>query len=146
TSAAPTSTTKMTGFFISVIGFSLMKESFSARFRMSGSKSGRARTSFFGIRLDSSTGDGETGGTGGTGGGAVIVAMRLTPERKRHNHREHLFLMHQEVLDDWAQRERREERQRADHDDRRDEQADKQRTVRRQRAGRQRHHLLAREA
>ena len=48
--------------------------------------------------------------------------------------------MHQEVLDDRTERERREERQRADDDDGRDQQAHEERTVRRQRAGRCRHH------
>ncbi len=73
TSAAPTSTTKMTGFFISVTGFSFSTESLSARRRISGSNSGRARTSFFGIRLDSSTGDGAIGAGGG--GRVAVVAM-----------------------------------------------------------------------
>ena len=49
TSAAPTSTTNMTGFFISVTGFSLTNDSSMARARRSrGSNSGRARASFFG--------------------------------------------------------------------------------------------------
>src|SRR5262245_9504273 len=145
TSAAPTSTTKMTGFFISVTGFSLRTESLSARRRISGSSSGRARTSFFGIKLDSSTGDGLIGG--GDGGCIVAVAMAVsTPERKRHNHREELVLVHQEVLDDWRKGERGEERQRADDDDGRHEEPDEQGSVRRQRAGGGRHELLAREA
>ena len=45
-----------------------------------------------------------------------------------------LPLVHQEVLDDRAQRERREERQRADDHDRADQQPDEQRAVRRERA------------
>ena len=49
TSTAPTSTTKMTGFFISVTGFSFSTDSLAAFRRISGSNSGRARTSFFGI-------------------------------------------------------------------------------------------------
>src|SRR5262249_4940593 len=131
TSAAPTSTTKMTGFFISVTGFSLMKASFSARFRMSGSKSDAARTRFFGIRPESSMGDGESGGTRGRV--AVIVVMALTPERKRDHHREHLLLVHQEVLDDGSERKRREERPRADDDDGCDKEPHEQRPVCRKR-------------
>ena len=73
TSAAPISTTKMTGFFISVTGFSFNTESFNARRRISGSNSGRARTSFFGIRV-SSTGTGVTG-AGGAAGTAVEEAI-----------------------------------------------------------------------
>src|SRR5271163_4030930 len=44
--AAPTSTTKMTGFFARVTGFNLTRQSLSARRRISGSKSGRADVSF----------------------------------------------------------------------------------------------------
>ena len=50
-SAAPTSTTKITGFFISVTGFSLPNEPFAARRRISGSKRGRDRTPFFGMSI-----------------------------------------------------------------------------------------------
>ncbi len=46
--AAPTSTTNITGFFINVTGFSLMKESLVARRRIAGSNKGRACTSFLG--------------------------------------------------------------------------------------------------
>ena len=41
--AAPTSTTNITGFFISDTGESLTKESTMARLTIGGSKSGRAR-------------------------------------------------------------------------------------------------------
>src|SRR5262245_32069238 len=74
TNAAPTSTTKMTGFFISVTGFNLSTASLEARCRISGSKSGRARTSFFGIN-DSSAGSGDAGcGLDAEGGGAAGTA------------------------------------------------------------------------
>ena len=72
TSAAPTSTTKITGFFISVTGFSFRTESLTARRRISGSNSGRARTSFFGISAVSSTG---AGATGVRRGRVVVVAI-----------------------------------------------------------------------
>ena len=45
-SAAPTSTTKMTGFFAKVSGFSLMKNPSRRAARFSGSKSGRERGQF----------------------------------------------------------------------------------------------------
>ena len=47
-SAAPTSTTNITGFFASVTGFSLTNDSLMARRTISGSNSGRARASFLG--------------------------------------------------------------------------------------------------
>ena len=47
-SAAPTSTTNITGFFNNVAGFSLTKDSFVARATISGSKSGRERASLWG--------------------------------------------------------------------------------------------------
>jgi hypothetical protein len=47
-SAAPTSTTNITGFFISETGLSLMNDARTARLMISGSRSGRARISFLG--------------------------------------------------------------------------------------------------
>ena len=44
-SAAPTSTTNITGFFASVTGFSLTKDARIARPTISGSNNGRARDS-----------------------------------------------------------------------------------------------------
>ena len=58
-------------------------ESFAARLRISGSNSGRARTSFFGISDVSSTGD----ATGAGAVGKVVVAIHLTPDRERHEDR-----------------------------------------------------------
>src|SRR4029450_6916934 len=58
-----------------VTGFSFKTESFRARRRISGSNNGRARTSFFGIRLDSSTGAGAFGAIAGGGGKVVGEAM-----------------------------------------------------------------------
>ena len=55
-------------------------------------------------------------------------------------------LRHQQVLDDRAEAEGREERQRADDDDDADEQRREQRRRHRERAGRRRHALLAAEA
>ena len=43
-SAAPTSTTNITGFFATFLGLSLTNDSLVARFTISGSNSGRART------------------------------------------------------------------------------------------------------
>src|SRR6202011_1783209 len=64
--AAPTSTTNMTGFLTSVTGFSLTKDSFSARPAISGSNKGRARSSFLGINVVGSD----------TTGGVIVVAIR----------------------------------------------------------------------
>ena len=61
TRAAPTSTTKITGFFISTTGFSLSTESFNARRRISPSNSGLARASLFGISDSLAAGDVTTG-------------------------------------------------------------------------------------
>src|SRR5215469_4253770 len=96
--AAPTSTTNITGFLISVAGLSLTNDSRSARLTMGGSKSGRARTSFLGMSCGSSM----------TGvGGVATVAMSSTPDREQH-HREELPLLHQEMLHDGSQGQGRE--------------------------------------
>src|SRR5450631_1234962 len=101
-SAAPISTTNMTGFLASVMGLSLAKEARLARLTISGSKSGRARLRFFGIRDVVSE----------TGGGDVSI---LVPK--------------QEMLDDGTERKRGEEGQRADDEDGSDQQSDKERAV-----------------
>src|SRR5713101_6417556 len=49
-SAAPTSTTNITGFFSKVNGFNFAKDALAARPTISGSNNGRDRASFFGIR------------------------------------------------------------------------------------------------
>ena len=69
--AAPTSTTNITGFFISVTGFSLANEATVARRTISGSNNGRARTSFFGSSEVASAWDACTG----MGGSLVVVDM-----------------------------------------------------------------------
>src|SRR5437588_12791871 len=66
-SAAPTSTTNITGFFNKVTGFNLTKHAFAARRTISGSNNGRARTSFLGSN--------DVGSLCGSCGGAVMVDM-----------------------------------------------------------------------
>ena len=89
--AAPTSTTNITGFFIRVAGFSLTNDCFVARPRISGSKRGRDRASLLGIS--------EPGSAAGAVGFSNVGVTILAPE---------LSGIHQEVLDDGSQRERRE--------------------------------------
>ena len=72
--AAPASTTNITGFFSNVMGFSLAKDAAVAFRTISGSNSGRDRTSFLG-RSDV----GSSGGICGfTFGSVVIVGMVVT--------------------------------------------------------------------
>src|SRR3954468_6661497 len=72
-SAAPTSTTNITGFLRSVIGFSFTNDARAARPTISGSKRGRERASFFG-RSEA----GSSWGASGLGvGGAVKADMVL---------------------------------------------------------------------
>ena len=80
---------------------------------------------------------------GGVGGG-VMTAMASPCSRRCQ--REQPSLVHQEMLDDRPERQRREECQRADDDDRADQQPDEQRPVRRQRAARHRDVLLGGQA
>src|SRR5438552_18778494 len=65
--AAPTSTTNITGFLITTGGLSLTNDSRIARLTISGSNKGRARTSFFGSSVVSSSRTGL--------GGVRVVAM-----------------------------------------------------------------------
>ncbi len=67
-SAAPTSTTNITGFFSKVNGFSLAKDALAARPTISGSNNGRDRASFFGISEA-----GSLCGAFGAGFGSVII-------------------------------------------------------------------------
>src|SRR5215831_18904387 len=101
-SAAPTSTTNMTGFFARARGFSFTNDCLIARFRISGSNSGRDRTPFeMSWALLSAFGAGVLGC-----GGAVTVAIL-----------KHLSIQHLEMLDDRPQRKSREISQCAnDHD------------------------------
>src|SRR5215472_10859994 len=117
--AAPTSTTNITGFLMSVAGFSLTNDSRSARLTMGGSNSGRDRTSFLGMSCGSSM----------TGvGGAATVAMSSTPDREQH-HREELPLLHQEMLYDRSERQGREIGEGAHDNHGSDEQSHEQRAV-----------------
>src|SRR5262245_41668058 len=115
--AAPTSTTNITGFFISVSGFSFANEARTARLTISGSNRGRDRASFLGRSEVGSSG----GICGVTVGSVVVVAMLLAPK---------LSAVHQEMLDDRTERKRREEGQRTNDQDGADEQSDEQRSVR----------------
>ena len=117
-SAAPTSTTNITGFFASVTGFSLTKESFDGapddlrieqRTRVR-QLLGKKRGQIVGSRL----------GWRDFGRRHQSVGIEL----------EQLSLMHQEMLDDRTQRERGKEGQRADDNDSAHQQPDEQRAVR----------------
>src|SRR5215470_12331968 len=92
-SAAPTSTTNMTGFFARTRGFSFTNDCLIARFRISGSNKGRVRTPFeMSWALLSVFGVGALGCVG-----AVTVAIS-----------KHLSIQHLEMLDDGPQRKSRE--------------------------------------
>src|SRR6516162_5625403 len=93
-SAAPTSTTNMTGFFARTRGFSFTNDCLIARFRISGSNRGRVRTPFeMSWALLSAFGVGVLDCCGG----AVTVAIS-----------KHLSIQHLEMLDDRPQRKSRE--------------------------------------
>src|SRR5580700_5709146 len=128
--AAPTSTTKITGFFISQTGFNLTNEPLMARWRMSGSNRGRAWASFFGSR---SVGSGPAGGT--TFGSSVARTSTAAISEQPP-------LVHQEMLDDRAERECREKSERADDYDGAHQKAHEQNSVRRQRPGGHRYPLF----
>src|SRR5215510_5990117 len=116
--AAPTSTTNMTGFFATIHGFSLMKESLVARLRISGSNNGRVRTP-----LEMSGVACALASALGCSGGAITVAIS-----------KHLSVQHLEMLNNRAQRKCREIREGPDNDDGSDQQDDEQRAVSRQSA------------
>src|SRR5580692_4400143 len=115
-SAAPTSTTKMTGFLASVTGFSLTKDSFNARPAISVSNKGRARANFLGRSEVKSS---PTGLGGVIFGGVMVVDMEL----------EQLSLMHQVMLYHGPERKRGKERQSADDDNSAHQQPNEQRSV-----------------
>ncbi len=98
-SVAPTSTTKITGFFASVTGFSLKNDSLRARPAISASNNGLARANFLGRS------DVRSSAAGVGLGGVTVVDMGL----------EQLSLMHQIMLHNGPQRKRGEERERT-HD------------------------------
>src|SRR5437879_6381366 len=95
-SAAPASTTNITGFFNKVSGLNFANEAATALRTMSPSNNGRARTNFFGSS--------DVGSSCGAGFGVVSVGDML----------KHLSAVHQEMLDDRSQRKRGKKRQRAD--------------------------------
>src|SRR5579871_550123 len=134
-SAAPTSTTNMTGFFINVTGFSLPNEARMARPTISRSNRGRERASFLGSS--------EVGSSCGTWGvtGPVVTVDILKPHW-RQNHGKEPAALHQEVLDNRAERKNREVGQRAHDHDRANQQSDEQQSMRGQRARRHRYLLL----
>src|SRR5215510_5769711 len=131
--AAPTSTTNITGFFATVLGLSFMNDSLVARLRISGSKSGRARTP-----LEMSCAP--SGLASGFGcfccrGGTVTVDIS-----------KHLSVQHMEVLNYGAHRERWKVRQRANDDDGSNQEDDEQRSVGRQRTAGHGNELLRSQA
>src|SRR5262245_12728180 len=128
-SAAPTSTTDMTGLFRNVIGLSFPTDAQVARFTISGSKSGRARTSFLGRSDVGSTG--ASGSLGLAGDGMVTVGMvRLRVSEKPS-------AVHHVVLDDRAQGKHGKERQRSYDQNGADEQTDEERAMRGKRSARE---------
>src|SRR5579875_3520793 len=139
--AAPTSTTNMTGFFARIRGFSLRKESFSARRMISRSNSGLARISFLGISEVESS---ETAGWPGVAG-LTRVDIGSTPDWEQQ-HRKQFSLPHQKVLDNGAEGKRREKGERADDNHDAHEQAHKKAAVSGQRAAGRRNMLLGRQA
>src|SRR5579872_16954 len=114
--AAPTSTTNMTGLRACVRGLSLAKESPIARSTIWRSKSGRA----FGRRSKRRLGR-RCPLTGGSGRGCVIML-------------ECLSLLQKQMLDDRSERVGRKERERADDDNRADQQGNEDRRMRCERA------------
>src|SRR5215813_3604467 len=126
-SAAPTSTTNMTGFLATALGLSLMKDSFVARRRISGSKSGRARTPLEMSCVPS----------------ALISGLRFCGGAVRVDISKHLPAEHLEMLNYGPQRKCREIRQRANNHDRSDKQNHEQGAVCRQSAARYRNEFLS---
>src|ERR1700693_4886812 len=112
-SAAPTSTTKITGFLARVTGFNLKNDSLKARPAISVSNNGLARANFLGSSDVKSS-------AGGAGlGGVIVVDMGL----------EQLSLMHQIMFDNGPERKRGKECQRAADHYRANQQSDEERTV-----------------
>src|SRR5580693_4974404 len=130
-SAAPTSTTKITGFFASVTGFSLKKDSLRAFPAISVSNNGRARASFLGRREVRSS---VTGGV--MFGGGIVVDMGL----------EQLSLVHQIMLHDRSERKRGKERQRSNDNDSAYQQPNEQGPMRRKRSAGSGYSLLGGQA
>src|SRR5262245_41988721 len=112
----------MTGFLATILGFNLTNDSRIARRTISGSKSGRVRTT-----LEMS----------------CVCSLGVATSVVISNN---LSVHHLEVLNNWPQGERREVRQRADNDDGSDQQNHKQRAVSRQGAARYGDQLFCREA
>src|SRR6202047_374780 len=118
-SAATTSTTNITGLLIMILGSSLAKAEPIAGITIFGSSIAET-----GIRLF-----------------ILTTSMDVTPNERS----EQGVGVASEVLDDRAERERREEGETADDQDHADDQADEQAARGRQRAGRRRDRLLARQ-
>src|SRR5215813_11275904 len=110
-SAAPTSTTNMTGFFARTRGFSFTNDCLIARFKISGSNRARVRTPFEMSWVLSAFGVAALGSCGG----AVTVAIS-----------KHLSIQHLEMLDDRPQRQSREISQCTNDHDGSDQQNHKQ--------------------
>src|SRR5262245_11403163 len=125
-SAAPTSTTNITGFLATTLGLSLTKDSFVARRRISGSKSGRARTPLEMSCVPS----------------ALISGLRFCGGAVRVDILKHLPAEHVEMLNYGSERECREIRQCANDHDCSDEQNHEQGAMRRESAARYRNELL----
>src|SRR5215471_1875346 len=124
--AAPTSTTNITGFFATCLGFSLKNDSFVARLTISGSKRGLVRAPF-----EISSVPSVLASILGSRGGAVRVAIS-----------KYLSVQHLKMLNDRPKRKSREVGQRTDDDDGSDKKNDEQRTMCRQRAARHWNHFL----
>src|SRR4030088_1808789 len=118
-SAATISTTNITGFLIISRGSSLTKDDASAGMTIFGSSIAETGTRFCNF----------------------MVSMDVTPNDRS----EQGVGVHRKMLDDRAERERREEGETADDQDDADDQADEQAAGGRQRAGGRRDRLLARQ-
>src|SRR5262245_57167249 len=99
--AAPTSTTNITGFLATSLGFSLTKESLVARLRIAGSNRGRARTPLDRSCVPSGLISGLR-----SRGRAVRVAILV-----------HLPIQHLEMFHNWTQRKCRKIGESAHDDD-----------------------------
>ena len=118
-SAAPTSTTNITGFFATVAGFSFAKDARIARPTISASNNGRDRTSLFG----SSAPESSRGIVLFVPEGAVKAGIVLLPLQANS---EHLAGVHQIVLHNGTQRQRGKEGQSAYDQHRANQQANEQ--------------------
>src|SRR5579871_1830414 len=135
-SAAPTSTTNITGFFATKTGFSLTNDSFVALLRISGSNKGRARTP----REMSAVASCWRASVFFSGGGTVTVDIFQLLVLIRGS--EQLAIQHLEVFNNRAERENGEVRQGTDDHDSSDEEGYEQLAVCRQCSAGDRNQLL----